>query len=363
MSATPSPLTLRQLPLPVKLVVSVFLISVGLGYFSALVQLHFQHASPGNPMPQVADVVARFSGVTWPIPAEVKREVPRSHLQRLLEAPESEPWNGTGSMAKAFTTKSTDWDKDEEQTLRPQRDGERLTLIAWLKAGAPQEAYDKDAFPLAADAKAITGDYLNDDKTVKIQTIINDRCVYCHGAGGDQERYSFETFPAISKYTKVKTGFPSDPAKGKQLSVEKLTQSTHAHMLSFSMLFALTGLVFALSSYPVWFRIGLAPLALIAQIADISCWWLARLEGVGPYFAMAIMGTGGVVGLSVMLQITLSLFNLYDLKGKLVVLLLFIVGALGFGVLAKTVILPTLAAEKIEMDATNAIEAGVEKGQ
>src|SRR5437870_3490109 len=40
-------LTLREAPLPVRLVLSLFLISTGIGYFSALVQLHFQHARSG----------------------------------------------------------------------------------------------------------------------------------------------------------------------------------------------------------------------------------------------------------------------------------------------------------------------------
>ena len=63
------------------------------------------------------------------------------------------------------------------------------------------------------------------------------------------------------------------------------------------MLWMLTGLIFAFSSYAKWFRCILAPLVLLAQVADVSCWWLARLHGVGPYFALAIIGTGTVVGL------------------------------------------------------------------
>ena len=43
----------------------------------------------------------------------------------------------------------------------------------------------------------------------------------------------------------------------------------------------------------------IAPLPLLAQVADISCWWLARLEGpIGEQFAQAILVTGGIVGLS-----------------------------------------------------------------
>src|SRR6516162_560596 len=61
---TPARLRLRDLPLSARLVLSAFLISVGCGYFAALVQLHFQHASPGNAMPTRDDVVRVFYGPT-----------------------------------------------------------------------------------------------------------------------------------------------------------------------------------------------------------------------------------------------------------------------------------------------------------
>jgi hypothetical protein len=65
--SSPTPrFTLRDLPLPAKLVVSTFLISVGLGYLWAMAQIHFKHASPGRPMPGIEDLVARFSGKPWP---------------------------------------------------------------------------------------------------------------------------------------------------------------------------------------------------------------------------------------------------------------------------------------------------------
>src|SRR5437016_3061451 len=94
-----SPTTaLRDWPLPVRLVLAVFLISVSLGYFSALVQLHFQHAAPGKLLPGVDEAVGVYNG-----------ETKKSQLQRLLEADISQPFNGTGSMRAAFTTQSAGW--------------------------------------------------------------------------------------------------------------------------------------------------------------------------------------------------------------------------------------------------------------
>ena len=50
MTTTSRPV-LRDLPLAARLVIATFLLSVGIGYFSALVQLHFQHAKPGSLLP------------------------------------------------------------------------------------------------------------------------------------------------------------------------------------------------------------------------------------------------------------------------------------------------------------------------
>src|SRR5437870_2435166 len=82
---TPAPrFTLRQLPLPAKLVVTCFLLAVGLGYSSAMVQLHMQDARSGKPMPTVADVVAKFTGKRWHESAP-PRQV--SKLEKLIMGP------------------------------------------------------------------------------------------------------------------------------------------------------------------------------------------------------------------------------------------------------------------------------------
>jgi hypothetical protein len=403
--------TLHDLPLPAKLVLSAFLMSVGLGYCWALMQLHFKHSSAGNLLPGVTDVVARFSGQNppWeshdaneqkpgePPPKSENTDPPRrnqneparrgdqpgpaaknptpkmvagvkiksiienrctgchgeggekkddaplekwSDVRKFLEptpqkgkllkmiSKEPEGW-GKEDMTEAFTVKSyvkigkdeIEWKdmlkqhKEMEATLRLERETERLALKLWIESGAPEEAYEKDAFPLSDELakRPLTEEF----KTQAAEM-------------------------AKAEKTAKKKRNPKDC----QLSVESLTQSTHAHLLTFSLLWAATGLIFAFSSYPLWMRAGIAPLVLIAQVADISCWWLARLPNVGPYFAVAIMGTGAIVGLGLGAQIVLSLFNMYGSKGKVVLLLLFLIGGAAGGVVYAKFIAPQIAAEK-----------------
>jgi len=341
---TPASLRLRHLPLPARLVLSVFLISVGCGYVAALWQLHMQHASPGSFLPTGDDAVRIFH--------PTKGERPQSKLEVLLEAPEERPFNGMGQMCAAFTTKSTkpEWEpaitelamnltgkeeddlKDEdkecaEKQLRAERDGERLALIAWVRAGAKKADYDRDGFVLPNDLieHPITKKFVKDgekEKTVTVTSILTTRCFRCHkqpdGVGKAKE-FPLNDFAKLKPYVQVletPTGMPLD----------KLAQSTHVHLLGFSMLYGLTGLIFAFTSYPLLVRIFIAPLPLVAQLVDISCWWLARLN---PGFAQVIVVTGGLVAAGLMLHILLTLFNLYGKAGKGIIVLLLVAGALG----------------------------------
>ena len=388
MNSNDTRLTLRDLPLPAKLVISTFLISVGLGYCWAMMQVHFKHASSGSLLPTLNDVVERFSGQHAPWdkgeiaaannkpadhaagklvagakiksiidarcvvchgPEGEKDELPFTtfaQIRKVLDpSPEKSKFHKVvakeddenftkDNMTQAFTKKSTvkigddelEWKNfiklhpEKEGAIRAEREVERMALKAWLEAGAPEDAYEKDAFALPEELRLLK-------VTPGMETKAPERPKEADLAGHG----------AVTK--------KRNP-KDRQLSVESLTQSTHAHLLSFAMLWALTGFVFAFTSYSYWLRVGIAPAVLIMQIVDIMCWWMARLPDVGPYFAVAVMGTGGLVGLGLTVQIVLSLFNMYSGKGKSVLLALFLVAAVGGGLVYTKYIAPHILAEK-----------------
>jgi hypothetical protein len=381
---SPARFILRDLPLPAKLVISTFLISVGLGYLWAMAQIHFKHATAGNPLPTTTDLVTRFSGVPWPIepkpaddtdrkdrvaegtaagggavgpgvkiktlvnercavchkPGGDKDEFPlhtydgiEIYLKKSTEHPKGQlytvvtgtrkSWNKK-NMVKAFFEKSDGWEDltpEQRKAEEPKREIEHRVVVAWAEAGAPKAAYETDKFLLPAEIKL-------EDLPEKLRT--EAPVVTASQANGGENR-------PVDKWKE---------AKRRQLSVDALTQSTHAHLLTFSILWAATGLVFAFTSYSSYVRCIMSPIVLIAQILDVACWWLARLDGVGPYFALAIMGTGAVVGMGLGAQITLSIWNMYGPKGKAVVLLLFLSGAGLFGLTYVKVIGPQLQAER-----------------
>ncbi|HEY2785889.1 MAG TPA: hypothetical protein VGJ05_13045 [Fimbriiglobus sp.] len=346
--------TLRQLPLPAKLVVSVFLVSVGLGYFSALVQLHLRHGSRnGDPLPSASDVVERFSGLKKSSPGGPE---PVSKIERLIMG-QTDGDMTKDSMAPAFFAKSgssyTKACKERgKDVVDREREGERLLMQAWCRANpdARKAAYESDKFPIPAELSKhpVSDDFLTaETKTFAVKTLIETRCGKCHPGDHPPSLETYKDLEPLVTAPKPDEILPGGWVRSpRQMSVDALTQSTHAHLLSFSMLFALTGLAFAYTGYPWGVRLALAPLVLIAQILDIACWWLARVSEVGPYFATAILGTGGLVGLGLAVQIIGTLFDLYGRKGRLVLILLFLAAGVGFFFLYTHGIGPALEAEK-----------------
>lgn len=304
---------LRCLPAPTRAVLGVFLIAISCGYFSGLVQLHFQHASPGNLLPNSSDVVRIYHG-------ERKGE-PKSKMQQLLEADESLPFNGTGTMRPAFTTKSERrWKEnlaklspEEQKKLLAEREGERLALIDWLKQGASKEAFEKDEFTLSKPL-VITEDYILGDKDsegratqVRIHSLFTDRCIRCHQEGGadkNAEKYPLDEWQHLEKYLKIEEG----PGP---MELTKLAQTTHVHLIGFTMMYGLTGVIFSLTSWPVWMRVVLAPWPMFWQVVDIACWWLGRFD---PLAAQAILVTGALVAGGFGLQVAGSLLDLVGLS-------------------------------------------------
>jgi hypothetical protein len=349
--------SLRDLPLPVKVVVSVFLMAVGVGYTSAMVQLHVQDAKSGKPMPTVEDVIRKYTGKKKFDPHDTTQQSV-SRLEALVTCP-TVAISGN-SMSGAFTTDdrakgdlkfhTAIKGKTPEQVaeIKAQRAGEQEAFRLWINTSDDQRkaAHGADKFvpPAGKTPKTITAAFKDGD-AIKIKSIIDNRCVTCHSKGKEKEDVLLDTYDGLAVHMKVDVPTASGEwvKVEEPISITKLTQSTHAHLLSFAMLFSLTGLVFAFSSYPTKMRCVLGPWVVLAVFADVSLWWLARLcDEWGPYFAMGIIFTGAIAGIGLGLQITLSLFNMYGRKGKVVVALLFVLGGAIAGLVTVNKIVPAL---------------------
>jgi hypothetical protein len=334
--------------LPSRLTIAAFLVSVGIGYFAALVQLHFQHATPGRLLPDSEDAANTYYGRTG-----------MSQLERLLVVDEGKPFNGSGSMRQTFTMKSAGWKgaisrrakqkhltlRQAEEELRSERDGERLAVLDWIRTGADQKAFEGNNHVLSAHLTRhpITADFMADGpdgtRRVKVAAIIETRCARCHGEGNTSSAAQFplEKWEQLHDYCEVET---SDGG----MSLKKLAQSTHVHLIGFALLYGLTGLLVTFTSYPGWLRGLVGPFPLVAQIVDIGFWWMGRVD---PACAKVIVFTGGVVALSLCIQISLSLFNMFGRAGKTVLVLAVVGSLLGGYVLKERVVDPYMSKERL----------------
>jgi hypothetical protein len=350
--------TLRDLPFAGRLAIAAFLLSVGIGYASALVNLHFQTAKPGDALPAKEEVIADYHG---------KSGV--SQFVRLLEAHPSSPFNGQGSMRSSFTFRAgglvkarkekardlqLDLKKSEDakkidQAVARDLEGERRALVAWAKMtdrATQEKDYDADRFELTGELGTlpITPRFVMEEdgkRYALVKGIIDSRCVRCHSntAGGAGSQYPLDRYEDILLYVN------QEGPTGK--SIEKLALSTHVHLLGFSMLYGLTGLIFALTGWPGFLRVLIAPLPLVAQVVDISFWWLARLpEPQGPMFADSIRFSGMVVAVGLGLQIVLTMYSLFGKFGKVVVTILLVAAGFGVHQLNEKIIVPYLKAER-----------------
>jgi hypothetical protein len=345
--------TLRDLPFAARLTIAAFLISAGFGYFSGLVNLHFQTASPGEAMPTPDDAQRDFRGTGK-----------SSQLERLLVAHPSLPFNGQGSMRSVFTKqRAAGWakarkarakdlgivgedfanldkndpkkSKDIDKYVAALFDGERLALIAWIRDGASKETYEADAFPLKGplaklpiNPNMLDENAPKDEPAAKIKSIIETKCARCHAdnVGGVGAQFPLEKYEDVALY------ISTERSTGKSLS--KLAMTTHVHLLGFSMLYGMTGILFALTGYWRVLRVLIGPLPIVVQAVEISFWWLAKMDDpYGPQFVEMIRICGGIIALGVGLQILGTLFWLFGKYGKAVLFGMILAAVLGiFGI-------------------------------
>ena len=184
--------SLRDLPIPAKLVVTCFLLAVGGGYSAAMVQLHMQDSKSGEPMPTVHDVILKYTGKKW---FENESDLPKrvSKLEQLIMG-STDPnalFGSSGSMGPAFFTKDQSQGPknyrrliqatpEKKAAIDAQREGERQVLGAWINSDEEyrRDAYHADRFVPPADRmpKAIDPDWKNGDG-FKVKSLIETRCV------------------------------------------------------------------------------------------------------------------------------------------------------------------------------------------
>jgi len=265
---------LAGLSLPAKVLVTLFLAIVGLGYLVATANIYLQHQDADlEPGMSPDDLRRKFHGLEKEITPEAEVTVNSTMLEQVR--PE-------GDMREYL-------DSGGERAVR--------ALVSWLEAGAKEEDFAEAALVQAGDPSA--------------KQVLAVQCIECHHAnGGDMEDVPFagdaESEPAFSQV--IKTAAPtferheSEPQRVElaPTSVKKLVHVTHAHIMTIPVFTLIVGALFLMTGLPTGVKLILGPLPMLAVIADIGSWWLARF--CEP-FIYVIAASGAIFGMAYGLQI------------------------------------------------------------
>jgi hypothetical protein len=216
---------------------TLFLLTIGLGYLFAVTHLYFSHSSrDGQPGLSINDVMIAYHG---------------SHDHSRLGAAIN------GAMEPNLSYKA-----------------DKLVILKWLQEGTPQDKYEE-----------------------RINPILQRDCVVCHGANAEPGMPNLTTYEGVLEV-----------ADAKGASLPALVKVSHIHLFGIAFILFLIGKVFILTEInPILKRVIVA-IPFVAMVIDILSWYVTT---VIPWFAYVVVISGGFLGLSMAIQILVSLYQMW----------------------------------------------------
>lgn len=157
---------------------------------------------------------------------------------------------------------------------------DRNEIVAWLKSGADEGAYMSDIAPILANS-----------------------CTACHNPDSGLPVPDLTNYQGLQEVARVDTGE----------SLHTLMKLSHIHLFGIGLLLFAVGLIFRLSLMRRWLKVVLIVLPFAAMITDILAWFLTKWD---PIYAFAVVIGGGVLGVSLLAQIAISLWQIWFLRAQ-----------------------------------------------
>lgn len=152
---------------------------------------------------------------------------------------------------------------------------DRTRILNWVHDGAKSETYSQ------------------------VKPIFAANCISCHMADA-QSIPPLASFESVQKVARADTG----------TSITDLAKVSHIHLFGISIIFLLTGAIFALSGTPVWLRVCLVVLPYLTILADIGSWWFTKYLDPA-FFAYVVIAGGACMGLALGAQILIALWEMW----------------------------------------------------
>jgi hypothetical protein len=155
---------------------------------------------------------------------------------------------------------------------------ERGTISGWVRRGADEKEYEE-----------------------KIKPILEQRCIACHD-GSNPHLPSLADYESVHETAQIDTG----------MGISTLVRVSHIHMFGITFIFFIMGSIFSHAYIrPVWFKSLVIILPFIAVVVDIFSWYLTKLE---PGFAIIVIVSGGLMGMSFAFQWVVSMYQIWFYK-------------------------------------------------
>lgn len=155
---------------------------------------------------------------------------------------------------------------------------DRHIVIEWLQNGANKQGY-----------------------TAKIHPILSKTCLQCHTPASGLKIPDLSNYSGIQEVAKVDTGE----------SIHTLVKLSHIHLFGISLVLFILGYIFILTILPGWLKHLLIVTPFLAIFIDILSWFLTKWD---PVYAYTVVISGGLLGVSLSLQIIISLYQIWFLR-------------------------------------------------
>jgi len=221
-----------------KILNTVFLLTIGLGYLFALANLYYTHQGrDGKPGLSVDDVMIMYHG---------------SHAQTRL-----------GAAVNGIMEANLKYKSDKEVILR------------WLQEGAEQAGY-----------------------TTTIAPILNRDCIMCHTPSINPSLPNLTNYAGVLEVSRAGGGAP----------LPVLIRVGHIHIFGIAFILFFIGKLFILCEMNVYFKRIAVVIPFAAMLLDVLSWFITKTI---PEFAYVVIGSGGLMGLSMAMQILVSIYQMW----------------------------------------------------
>lgn len=216
---------------------TVFLLTIGLGYLAALANMYYTHQGlDGKAGLSVEDVVISYYGST--------------NQTRLGTAVK-------GIMASNLKIKS-----DQDVILR------------WIHSGAPESGYNETIAP-----------------------ILNRDCIMCHTPAINPSLPNLTTYEGVSEV-----------ARPGGATIPTLIRISHIHLFGIAFILFFIGKIFLLCDLNVYVKRVAMVVPFAAMLLDVFSWFITKTI---PEFAYVVIFSGALMGISMGMQILLSIYQMW----------------------------------------------------